>query len=176
MATMSASPDFNSSGVTGEPRNALLLTRRSCPLLDCIRNSAQPQPLDFTNGVEMVLLMRPTADERNLKIALSALRRGHAAEHWCDGVRRARVRRMNRRRRRFPHPLGQPLAALTHPANAFRRHASNQGIGRNILRHDGAGPTKLYSPSVTPQTMVAFAPIELPRRTSVLRYSFLRET
>ena len=35
---------------------------------------------------------------------------------------------------------------------------------------------KLYSPSVTPQTIVALAPIEAPRRTSVGRYSDLRET
>src|SRR2546425_2314388 len=37
-------------------------------------------------------------------------------------------------------------------------------------------PMKAYSPSVTPQTMVAFAPIEPPRFTSVRRYSFLRGT
>src|SRR5689334_553956 len=37
-------------------------------------------------------------------------------------------------------------------------------------------PTKQYSPSVVPQTIVAFAPIDEPRRTSVLRYSFLRDT
>ena len=35
---------------------------------------------------------------------------------------------------------------------------------------------KAYSPSVVPQTIVAFAPIEAPRRTNVRRYSFLRET
>src|SRR5690606_18959649 len=37
-------------------------------------------------------------------------------------------------------------------------------------------PTKAYSPSVTPQTMVALAPIEVPRRTRVGRYSSRRET
>jgi hypothetical protein len=35
---------------------------------------------------------------------------------------------------------------------------------------------KQYSPRVTPQTMVAFAPIELPLRTSVRRYSDFRDT
>ena len=33
-----------------------------------------------------------------------------------------------------------------------------------------------YSPSVVPQTIVAFAPIVAPRRTSVRRYSLRRET
>src|SRR5665647_3465520 len=37
-------------------------------------------------------------------------------------------------------------------------------------------PTKQYSPSVFPHTIVAFAPIEAPLRTSVSRYSFLRDT
>ncbi len=37
-------------------------------------------------------------------------------------------------------------------------------------------PMKAYSPSVTPQTIVAFAPIEPPRLTSVFMYSCLRET
>src|SRR5207253_10777408 len=37
-------------------------------------------------------------------------------------------------------------------------------------------PMKAYSPRVTPHTIVALAPIELPRRTRVLRYSCLRET
>src|SRR5256885_6970027 len=35
---------------------------------------------------------------------------------------------------------------------------------------------KAYSPRVTPHTIVAFAPIEPPRLTSVSRYSCLRET
>src|SRR5213079_1476563 len=37
-------------------------------------------------------------------------------------------------------------------------------------------PINAYSPRVTPQTIVAFAPIEPPRFTSVRRYSFLRGT
>src|SRR2546427_1476564 len=37
-------------------------------------------------------------------------------------------------------------------------------------------PMNAYSPSVTPQTIVAFAPIEPPRFTTVRRYSFLRDT
>ena len=37
-------------------------------------------------------------------------------------------------------------------------------------------PMNEYSPSVEPQTMVAFAPIDAPRRTSVARYSFFRDT
>src|SRR5207244_4054984 len=37
-------------------------------------------------------------------------------------------------------------------------------------------PMNAYSPSVTPQMIVALAPIELPRFTSVRRYSFLRGT
>ena len=37
-------------------------------------------------------------------------------------------------------------------------------------------PMNAYSPSVTPQMIVALAPIEPPRFTSVRRYSFLRET
>ena len=37
-------------------------------------------------------------------------------------------------------------------------------------------PTKAYSPSVAPQTIVALAPMDAPRRTSVRRYSFLRDT
>jgi hypothetical protein len=36
--------------------------------------------------------------------------------------------------------------------------------------------TKQYSPSVTPQTIVALAPIDAPRRTYVGRYSALRDT
>jgi hypothetical protein len=35
---------------------------------------------------------------------------------------------------------------------------------------------KQYSPSVTPQTIVALAPIDAPRRTTVALYSFLRST
>ena len=37
-------------------------------------------------------------------------------------------------------------------------------------------PTNAYSPSVTPQTIVAFAPIDVPRLTNVRRYSCLRDT
>ena len=37
-------------------------------------------------------------------------------------------------------------------------------------------PTKAYSPSVMPHTMVALAPIVAPRRTRVRRYSSLRAT
>src|SRR5258708_15928858 len=37
-------------------------------------------------------------------------------------------------------------------------------------------PTKEYSPRVTPLTMVAFAPMEEPRFTSVRRYSPFRDT
>src|SRR4051794_6740131 len=36
-------------------------------------------------------------------------------------------------------------------------------------------PMKQYSPSVVPHTMVAFAPIDAPRFTSVRRYSFFRD-
>src|SRR5512134_515239 len=36
-------------------------------------------------------------------------------------------------------------------------------------------PMKAYSPTVTPQTTVALAPIVAPRRTRVRRYSALRE-
>jgi hypothetical protein len=44
------------------------------------------------------------------------------------------------------------------------------------LRTTAPAPMKQYSPRVTPQTMVAFAPIELPRRTRVERYSDFRGT
>src|SRR5687768_11325326 len=37
-------------------------------------------------------------------------------------------------------------------------------------------PMKLYSPSVTPHTIVAFAPIVAPRRTRVRLYSSFRGT
>ena len=37
-------------------------------------------------------------------------------------------------------------------------------------------PMKQYSPSVEPQTTVALAPIDAPRRTSVAWYSDFRET
>src|SRR5215467_2740879 len=37
-------------------------------------------------------------------------------------------------------------------------------------------PTKAYSPIVTPQTIVEFAPKDAPRLTSVWRYSDLRFT
>src|SRR5882762_7056056 len=53
---------------------------------------------------------------------------------WFDGVCRLTPRRWPRTHR----TRMQPLTALAHPADASRRHADHEAIGRHVGRHDGA--------------------------------------
>src|SRR4051812_3428286 len=69
---------------------------------------------------------------------------------------------------RSPHWHIQPMRRAGTPAIT-----ANGGTSRMIT---APAPMKQYSPSVVPHTMVALAPIEAPRRTSVVRYSFFRDT
>jgi len=50
------------------------------------------------------------------------------------------------------------------------------GLAGTSLVMTAPAPTNANSPSVTPHTTVALAPIEEPRFTSVARYSFFRDT
>src|SRR5437660_12056466 len=77
---------------------------------------------------------------------------------------------------RLARRQGEAFAALAHPADAARRHAYHERVRRNVGSHDGAPPMNAYSPRVTPHTIVAFAPMDEPRLTSVGRYSCLRDT
>src|SRR6266536_3422329 len=54
-----------------------------------------------------------------------------------DGVFPPTLRRWPRARRTSRARM-EPLAALTHPADASRRHADHEPIGRDVGRHDGA--------------------------------------
>ena len=69
---------------------------------------------------------------------------------------------------RSPHWHIQPILVAGTPAIS-----AYGGTSRVIT---APAPIKQYSPSVDPQTIVALAPIDAPRRTSVRRYSFRRDT
>src|SRR3954465_12241570 len=70
--------------------------------------------------------------------------------------------------RRSPHWHIQPMRRAGTPT-------TRANAGTSFATTDPA-PTNAYSPSVVPQMMVAFAPMEAPRRTSVRRYSDFRDT
>src|SRR5437899_6697965 len=70
--------------------------------------------------------------------------------------------------RRSPHWHIQPTRRAGTPT--MRAYAGTSEVTT------APAPMKAYSPSVTPQTIVAFAPIDTPRFTSVTRYSCLRDT
>ena len=65
-------------------------------------------------------------------------------------------------------PDRQCLAAIARPADAARGDPCHQRVARDVLRHHRAGGDERRSADVIPHTIVAFAPIVAPRRTSVV--------
>src|SRR5207245_4524052 len=70
--------------------------------------------------------------------------------------------------RRAPHWHSQPTRRAGTPTIR-----ANPGTSEVTT---APAPMNAYSPSVTPHTIVALAPMDAPRRTSVRRYSCLRDT
>ena len=68
--------------------------------------------------------------------------------------------------------LGQNVVVMS-----GTRIGNNVKIQNNVSIYEGVEleDDVFCGPSVMPQTIVALAPIEVPRRTMVLRYSCLRE-
>ena len=60
-----------------------------------------------------------------------------------------------------------PLAASANPPHRLSGVPHDQPVRLHVLGHDRPAPTAAHSPIVRPHTIVAFAPIDAPLRTSV---------
>src|SRR5688572_8803396 len=142
-----------------------------------VADGAQFQPVNAFNRVEMVLADPAAADERDLEIALFRLGLSHRPGAFTRRIPSRASSYDDPQAGHVPTPESGSRSPHWHiqPTRRAGTPTTRPYAGTSPVTTAPA-PTKLYSPSVTPQITVAFAPMELPRRTTVRRYSFRRET